>query len=71
VKMGPNETEAEARGDPTSKADNEVWTHLHRNPKGRGQFSPSRCRSSLQQLITVRSLLLDLRKTVSRRSPSQ
>ena len=40
---------------------------LRRNPKGRGQFSRFRCRSSLQWPTTARSSLLELGKTGSRR----
>ena len=52
---------------PTVEAGNEVWPNLRRNPKGRGQFSRFRCRSSLQWPTTARSSLLELGKTGSRR----
>jgi hypothetical protein len=48
AKIGPDEAEPEGCGDPTVEGENEVWPDFRRNPKGRGQFSRFRCRSSLQ-----------------------
>jgi len=46
--MGPDEAESEGCGGPTVKDDNEVWPHLRRNPKGRGQFFQFLRHSSLE-----------------------
>ena len=49
-KMGPDEAEPEGFGGSKVKGDNEVWPHFLRNPKGRGGFSRSLCRSSLKYI---------------------
>ena len=48
--MGPDEAEPEGFGGSKVKGDNEVWPHFLRNPKGRGGFSRSLCRSSLKYI---------------------
>jgi hypothetical protein len=81
AKTRPDEAELEGCGETTVESENEVWSGFHtseedlslgtrgfrRNPKGRGRSCPFRRRASLQYVITVRSLLLELGKTGSRR----
>src|SRR5580658_4521040 len=45
---GGDEAESEGCGRSTVESDNKVWRDFHRNPKGWGQFSSFRCRSSLE-----------------------
>src|SRR5487761_2204097 len=47
AKIGPGEAEPEGCGGSTVEGENEVWPGFRRNPKGRGQFSRFRRRSSL------------------------
>jgi hypothetical protein len=47
AKIGPDEVEPEGFGGSKVEGENEVWPDLRRNPKGWGQFSRFRCRSSL------------------------
>src|ERR1700745_1917975 len=61
------EAESAAHGETTCKDENEVWPNFRRNPKGRGQFSRLRCRSSLEGSNIRRSSLLEARKIDSRR----
>jgi hypothetical protein len=48
AKIRLDEAEPEGFGGSKVEGENEVWPDLRRNPKGRGRFSPFRCRLSLQ-----------------------
>jgi hypothetical protein len=65
AKIGQDEAEAEVCGDPTVKAENEVWPELRRNSGAGAKFPHFLVARRSQTLGMRRSSLRELRKLAS------